>query len=177
MDIKGTKSEQNVMAAFAGESQARNKYTYFAAEARKEGHEDIAELFERMADNETEHAKIWFKLLNGGLGNVNDNLQAAASGENYEWKSMYPGFAADARAEGNEILAMMFEKVASIESDHERRFLEAFLAYKENLSADVVPMHPKSDAPRYRCAFCGATSDSPLDVCPLCEAIGAFELA
>lgn len=188
MDLKGTQSEQNVKLAFAGESQARNKYTYYADAARKEGHDDIAELFLKMAGNELEHARIWFKLLHGGEGETNSNLIEAAEGENYEWKSMYPGFAATAREEGLDALASLFERVAAIENDHERRFLEAFLAFKAKNAGDsntypaarpeaLKPAEEKNIDPpaAYRCMFCGAPDKQRLDVCPVCQAIGAYE--
>lgn len=196
MNYKGTKSEQNMKAALTGESLARNKYTYYAVQARHEGYDDVADFFDKMADNEREHAKIWFKMLNDGLGETSANLQDAAAGENYEWKSMYPQFAADARAEGFETLATMFEKIAAIENDHEKRFLEAFLKFKishngakpqeihkaapaspSNVSAAEQASHRvSSDNSKYRCMFCGHLEEKRLDVCPVCEAIGAFEL-
>ena len=121
-DLKGTKTEANLMAAFAGESQARNKYTYYASKAKKDGYEQIAELFTETANNEKEHAKIWFKLLHDG--NVPDtiaNLKDAAEGENYEWTDMYKSFAEDAKAEGFDHIAFLFEQVALIEKEHEER--------------------------------------------------------
>lgn len=188
MNLKGTKSEANVRAAFAGESQARNKYTYYALQAQSEGHEDMAQLFQKMADNEREHAKIWFKILNDGLGDTGKNLQDAAMGENYEWKSMYPEFAAQAKADGLDVLANMFEKVAAIENDHERRFLEAFLKFKTQNNTKVVPeavpaleklkaqaSEALEEKKSYRCMFCGDMETKALDVCPVCEAIGAYE--
>ena len=122
MDIKGTKTEANLAAAFAGESQARNKYTYYASKAKKDGYEQIAQLFLETAENEKEHAKIWFKLLNGGIGTTAENLLDAAEGENYEWTDMYAQFAADAREEGFEQIAKLFEGVAAIEKTHEERY-------------------------------------------------------
>lgn len=181
MDFKGTKSEENIKSAFAGESQARNRYTYFAAQARAEGNKEIAELFDKMAENEMTHAKIWFKLMNNGLGNSVENLQAAANGENYEWQEMYPDFAEQAREDGFEELAVMFERVAAIESDHERRFLEAYikLQKEQGHKLDTTNLQEVSKTKpeiTYRCMFCGAVSENRLDVCPVCEAIGAFEL-
>lgn len=195
MEFKGTKSEENLKAALAGESLARNKYTYYALQAIIEGHDDIAEFFEKMANNEKEHAKIWFKMLYGGLGETSANLRDAASSENYEWKSMYPGFAADARADGLEMLAAMFEKVAAIENDHERSFLEKFLQFKTGSSVETHLNIPNkssaserpvshveetsnvtaSGTEKYRCMFCGNLEETRLDVCPVCGAIGAFE--
>ena len=121
MDLKGTKTEQNLMTAFAGESQARNKYTYFASVAKKEGYEQIAELFLKTAENEKEHAKLWFKHL-GGLGDTAQNLAAAAEGENYEWTDMYDRFAKEAEEEGFKALAAQFRMVAAIEKTHEERY-------------------------------------------------------
>lgn len=116
MNIKGTKTEQNLMTAFAGESQARNKYTYFASKARKDGYEQIAAIFEETANNEKEHAKIWFKLLNGGeISGTEENLKSAAEGENYEWTDMYKNFAETAKEEGLDAIATLFEQVAAIE--------------------------------------------------------------
>ena len=121
--LKGTQTEKNLMAAFAGESQARNKYTYFASQAKKEGYEQIASLFLETADNEKEHAKMWFKAL-GGIGNTEENLKAAAAGENYEWTEMYEEFAKTAEEEGFPLLAKQFRGVAAIEKHHEERYLK-----------------------------------------------------
>ena len=123
MELKGSKTEQNLLKAFAGESQARNKYTYFASKAKKEGYEQIAALFEETANNEKEHAKMWFKELNGGeIPTTTENLQAAIDGENYEWTDMYKEFAETAREEGFTQLAFKFEAVAKIEKAHEERY-------------------------------------------------------
>ena len=124
-DLKGTKTEKNLMEAFAGESQARNKYTYFASVAKKEGYEQIAAIFQETADNEKEHAKMWFKLLNGGeIGSTLDNLKAAAEGENYEWTDMYVKMAKEAKEEGFDHIAYLFEEVGKIEKEHEARYLK-----------------------------------------------------
>jgi len=121
-ELKGTKTERNLMEAFAGESQARNKYTYFASKAKKEGYEQIAALFEETAQNEKEHAKMWFKLLEGGaIKDTMSNLKAAAEGENYEWTDMYKEFAQTAKEEGFDKIATLFEEVAKIEKHHEER--------------------------------------------------------
>ena len=120
--LKGSKTEANLLTAFAGESQARNKYTYFASKAKKDGYQQIAELFEETANNEKEHAKMWFKLLNGGVGETMDNLRAAAEGENYEWTDMYASFAKTAQEEGFSEIAALFEGVAKIEKEHEERY-------------------------------------------------------
>ena len=123
MELKGSKTEKNLLAAFAGESQARNKYTYYASAAKKEGYNQIAAIFEETANNEKEHAKIWFKLLHDGkIGNTLDNLADAAAGENYEWTDMYAGFAKEAHEEGFTHIATLFEKVAEIEKEHEERY-------------------------------------------------------
>lgn len=121
MQLKGTKTEANLKAAFAGESEARNKYSYFASKAKKEGYVQIASIFEETANNEKEHAKLWFKLLNDGIGSTPDNLRAAAYGENYEWTDMYSTFAKEAREEGFDEIAKLFEGVAAIEKEHEDR--------------------------------------------------------
>ena len=124
MELKGSKTEANLRAAFAGESEARNKYTYYASKARKEGYNQIAALFEETAANEKEHAKLWFKLLHGGIGDTLDNLADAAAGENYEWTDMYAGFAATAEEEGFERIAQLFRMVGAIEKEHEQRYRE-----------------------------------------------------
>ena len=121
MDLKGSKTEANLLTAFAGESQARNKYTYFASKAKKEGYVQIAELFEQTANNEKEHAKIWFKLLDG-IGTTAENLESAAQGENYEWTDMYATFAKEAEEEGFDHIAYLFSEVAKIEKEHEDRY-------------------------------------------------------
>ena len=125
MELKGSKTEQNLMTAFAGESQARNKYTFFASQAKKDGYEQIAAIFQETADNEKEHAKMWFKLLNGGeIGTTAENLKAAADGENYEWTDMYAEFAKIAKEEGFDHIAYLFEEVGKIEKEHEERYLK-----------------------------------------------------
>ena len=133
-DIKGTKTEKNLMAAFAGESQARNKYTYYASKAKKEGYVQIANLFEETANNEKEHAKIWFKLLHGGeIASTPENLADAAAGENYEWTDMYATFAKEAKEEGFNDIAKLFEMVATIEKEHEQRYLKLLANIKEGI--------------------------------------------
>ncbi len=175
MEFKGSQSEKNVLAAFAGESQARNRYTYYAQQARKEGHAEIAELFEKMAQNEMEHAKVWYTMLYGGYDDTLTNLQQAALDENVEWRSMYPDFAKQARAEGFDMLAHMFERIAAIENDHEHRFLEALLQLKAGITSEQPQEKPVPPPKKYRCMFCGNMEDDSLDVCPLCDAIAAFE--
>ena len=144
MNIKGTQSEKNIKTALLGESLARNKYTYFAIQARKEGHYEIADMFETMAKNESNHVKIWFSILNDGLGSTKENLRDAAEGENGEWMSMYPNFAYTARKEGLDELAIMFEKVAEIEKDHEKVFLKSIISLNSNNTISKV----KEEYPR-----------------------------
>ena len=172
----GTQTEKNLWAAFAGESQARNKYDYFAGVARKEGYQQIAELFDETAANERQHAKIWFKHLQG-IGNTAENLKAAASGEYGEWSSMYPEFAAQARQEGFEDIAVLFENIAKIEKDHEMRFMQALLQLQSAGAAEEShAAAPKTVTVQgYRCQFCGATFGHRPDVCEVCGAIGSFE--
>ena len=122
MELKGSKTEQNLLSAFAGESQARNKYTYYASKARKEGYNQIASIFEETANNEKEHAKIWFKLLHDGMPSTTENLKDAADGENYEWTDMYAKFAKEAKEEGFDKMAYLFEAVGKIEKEHEERY-------------------------------------------------------
>ena len=163
MDLKGTKTEQNLRTAFAGESQARNKYTYFASVAKKEGYEQIAALFLETAENEKEHAKLWFKHL-GELGDTAANLKAAADGENAEWTDMYAGFAKTAREEGFEALAKQFEGVAAIEKRHEERYRKLL----KNLEDKLV--FSKDGDAIWVCRNCGHVvvgKEAP-KVCPVC---------
>ena len=159
----GTKTEQNLMAAFAGESEARNKYTYFASKAKKDGYEQIAALFLKTADNEKEHAKMWFKEL-GGLGNTAENLLHAAEGENYEWTDMYSGFADTAEAEGFHELAAKFRLVAAIEKHHEERYR----ALLKNVEAQEV--FAKSEVKVWECRNCGhlVVGTKAPELCPTC---------
>ncbi len=162
-ELKGTKTEKNLMEAFAGESQARNKYTYFASVARKEGYEQIAAIFEQTANNEKEHAKLWFKAL-GGLGDTAANLAAAAAGENYEWTDMYDRFAKDAEEEGFKALAFQFRAVAAIEKAHEER-------YKALLSnVEMQRVFEKGDMTMWECRNCGhlVMGLKAPGVCPVC---------
>ena len=133
-ELKGSKTEKNLETAFAGESMARNKYTYFASKARKDGFVQIANIFEETANNEKEHAKMWFKLLNGGIGSTAECLAAAAEGENYEWTDMYATFAKEAREEGFDEIARLFEGVAAIEKEHEERYRKLLA----NVEGDLV---------------------------------------
>jgi len=163
MNLKGTKTEQNLMTAFAGESQARNKYTYFASVARKEGYEQIAAIFEETANNEKEHAKLWFKAL-GGLSNTAGNLLAAAEGENYEWTDMYDTFAKDAEAEGFTALAFQFRAVAAIEKAHEER-------YRKLLSnVEMQEVFAKAEETMWECRNCGhlVIGKKAPGACPVC---------
>lgn len=163
-DLKGTKTEANLQAAFAGESQARNKYTYFASKAKKDGYVQIANIFEETANNEKEHAKMWYKLLNDGIGTTAENLLEAANGENYEWTDMYASFAKDAREEGFDDIALLFEGVAAIEKEHEERYRK-FLA---NIQGDLV--FSKDGDVIWQCANCGhiCLGKKAPEVCPVC---------
>lgn len=163
-DLKGTKTERNLWEAFAGESQARNKYTYFASVAKKEGYEQIAALFQKTADNEKEHAKMWFKAL-GELGDTAANLKAAAEGENYEWTDMYDRFAKDAEEEGFHRLASQFRMVGAIEKAHEERYL----ALLKNVEMQQV--FEKSEETMWECRNCGhlVIGKKAPKVCPVCE--------
>ena len=163
--LKGSKTEANLQTAFAGESQARNKYTYFASKARKEGFVQIAAIFEETAKNEQEHAKIWFKLLHGGeIGTTAENLLAAAEGENYEWTDMYSEFAQVAREEGFNKIADLFDGVAAIEKDHEER-QRKLLA---NVKGDLV--FSKDGDAVWQCSNCGhiVVGKKAPEVCPVC---------
>ena len=159
----GTKTEQNLMAAFAGESQARNKYTYFASVAKKEGYEQIAVIFLKTADNEKEHAKMWFKELNG-IGDTGENLKSAAEGENYEWTDMYAGFAETAEKEGFPELAAKFRLVAEVEKHHEERYR----ALLKNVETKQVL--EKSSVTVWECRNCGhiVVGEKAPEVCPTC---------
>ena len=166
MELKGSKTEQNLMAAFAGESQARNKYTYYASKAKKDGYEQIAAIFTETADNEKEHAKMWFKLLhNGSVPGTLENLQDAANGENYEWTDMYDGFAKTAREEGFDHIAFLFEQVAKIEKEHEQRYLKLL----ENVNEGLV--FSRDGERIWKCRNCGhiVIGKSAPEVCPVCE--------
>ena len=161
--LKGTKTEANLQAAFAGESMARNKYTYFASKAKKEGYEQIARLFLETADNEKEHAKLWFKHLEG-IGSTPENLQAAAEGENYEWTDMYATFAREAREEGFDAIAEQFEGVAKIEKAHEDRYRALLKNVKEG------EVFKKGSTVIWECRNCGhiVISTQAPEVCPVC---------
>ena len=163
-ELKGTKTEKNLMEAFAGESQARNKYTYFASKARKDGYEQIAAIFEETANNEKEHAKLWFKELNG-IGDTAQNLAAAADGENYEWTDMYEGFAKTAEEEGFPVLAAKFRLVAAIEKRHEERY-RALLK-----NVETAAVFAKSEVKVWECRNCGhiVVGEKAPEICPTCD--------
>ena len=164
MELKGSQTEKNLMEAFAGESQARNKYTYFASVAKKEGYEQISEIFQHTADNEKEHAKMWFKELKG-IGTTAENLLAAAEGENYEWTDMYDGFAKTAEEEGFTELAAKFRMVAAIEKTHEER-------YRKLLNnVEMQKVFEKSEETMWECRNCGhiCVGTKAPEVCPVCN--------
>ena len=166
MELKGSKTEKNLMEAFAGESQARNKYTYFASKAKKEGYVQISKIFEETANNEKEHAKIWFKLLQGGsIGTTSENLKAAAEGENYEWTDMYEGFAKTAEEEGFPELAAKFRAVGEIEKHHEERYR----ALLKNI--ETAQVFEKSEVKVWECRNCGhiVVGTKAPEVCPVCN--------
>ena len=165
MELKGSKTEQNLMKAFAGESQARNKYTYFASKAKKDGYEQIAAIFEETANNEKEHAKMWYKELNGGtIPSTIDNLKEAADGENYEWTDMYEDFAKTAEEEGFNALAIKFRQVAAIEKHHEERYRKLL----KNINDEVV--FSRDDEKIWICRNCGhiVIGKKAPGVCPVC---------
>ena len=164
MDLKGTKTEQNLKTAFSGESEARNKYTYFASVAKKAGYEQIAALFLKTADNEKEHAKLWFKAL-GGLGDTAQNLVSAAEGENYEWTDMYARFAKEADEEGFKELAEQFRQVAEIEKSHEERYRKLL----HNVEANEV--FEKAGIVMWECRNCGhlVMGTKAPQICPVCK--------
>ncbi len=163
-EFKDTKTFKNLETAFAGESMARNKYTYFASKAKKEGYVQIAALFEETAANEKEHAKMWFTLLNGGIGSTADCLEAAAEGENYEWTDMYATFAKEAREEGLDEIAALFEGVAAIEKEHEERYRKLLA----NVQGGLV--FSKENDTIWQCANCGhiCVGKQAPEVCPVC---------
>ena len=163
-ELKGTRTEANLQTAFAGESMARNKYTFFASKAKKDGYVQIAKIFEETAANEKEHAKIWFKLLNGGIDDTAANLKAAAEGENYEWTDMYATMAKEAKEEGFDHIAFLFEEVAKIEKEHEERYLKLLANVEGGLvfsrDGDMI----------WQCSNCGhihVGKQAP-EVCPVC---------
>ena len=164
MDLKGTKTEANLKAAFAGESQARNKYSYFASQAKKDGYEQIAAIFDETAHNEKEHAKMWLKELNG-IGNTAENLKAAADGENYEWTDMYDEFAKVAKEEGFDRIAYLFEAVGKIEKEHEERFKKLLENVKEGKVFEA------GEVKIWKCRNCGhiVVGTKAPEICPVCS--------
>jgi rubrerythrin len=183
--MKGTKTEKNLLAAFAGESQARNRYTYFASKAKKEGYEQIAAIYQETADNEKEHAEVFFKHLQGGdaeitasypagiIGTTQENLLASAEGEKMEWGTIYPDFAKNAEEEGFPEVAHSFKKIAEVESYHERRFRKLL----ENVKTNKV--FKKDKSVKWKCRNCGYVHEgnNPPDVCPACQhPIGYYEI-
>lgn len=163
-ELKGSKTEKNLLAAFAGESQAHTKYLYYASKAKKDGYVQIGALFEETAKNEKEHAKIWFKLLNGGMPSTPENLKDAAAGENYEWTDMYATFAKEAREEGFERIAFLFEKVGDIEREHEKRYLALLKNVKEGI------VFSRDEEMIWQCSNCGhiVVGKKAPEVCPVC---------
>lgn len=164
MDLKGSRTEANLMSAFAGESMATNKYTYFASKARKDGYEQIAAIFEETAGNEREHAKLWYKILHGGIGDTLENLGHAAEGENYEWTDMYDRFAREAKEEGLDAIAGLFEKVAAIEKQHEERYRKLI----QNIEQGLV--FSRDGDTIWICRNCGhvVIGKQAPQVCPVC---------
>lgn len=182
MEFKGSRTEQNLLAAFSGESMARNKYLFFADKAKQEGHDEVAELFEKMARNEGVHGRLLYQHLKG-VGSSSANLQEAIQGEYGEWSSLYPSFSQIAREEGFEEVATLFEQISKIEKDHEFRFLAALAKLSsgkspapEKAAPAPAPAEPQMVTVNgYRCMFCGATYEKRPDVCGVCQAIGSFE--
>ena len=172
MELKGSKTEQNLMTAFAGESQARNKYTFYASQAKKDGFEQIASIFEETANNEKEHAKLWFKALHDGkVPSTSENLKDAASGENYEWTRMYKEFAETAREEGFNEIADLFEGVGAIEKEHEERYLTLLNSVEEEM------VFKNKEETIWICRNCGHVyrSKEALEVCPICKHGKAYQ--
>ena len=161
MNLKGTQTEKNLMAAFAGEAQAHTKYLYYASRAKKDGYEQMAAIFTETAGNEKEHAKLWFKLLHDGMPDTKTNLLDAAAGENYEWTDMYAEFAKTAREEGFEEIAIMMEGVAAVEKEHEERYR------KLAANIDNGTVFEKAEETTWKCRNCGVGTDAPV-ICPVC---------
>lgn len=164
MELKGSKTEANLWTAFSGESQARNKYTYYTSKAKKDGYEQIAKIFEDTANNEKEHAKLWFKILKGGIGDTMDNLADAAAGENYEWTEMYADFAKVADEEGFSDIARLFRGVAAIEKTHEERYKKLLSNIKEGI------VFSREGDTIWECANCGHIhiGKKAPEICPVC---------
>jgi rubrerythrin len=182
MELKGSRTEENLLAAFSGESMARNKYLFFAEKAEQEGHPEVAELFNKMAQNEGMHGRLLYQRLKG-IGSSAANLMEAMQGEYGEWTNMYPSFAKVAREEGFEEVAVLFDSIAKIERDHEFRFLSALSQLNGGKAAPAASAAPTAEEKQtevvtvsgYRCMFCGATYEERPDVCGVCQAIGSFE--
>lgn len=172
MELKDSRTWQNIQFAFSSESKARSSYAMYAEVARAEGREDIAQVFDRMGKNEQEHAKLWYMLLNDGIGDSATNLAKSAQEENEEWKHLYPRFAEEARSEGYAYIATMFEQIAAIEYDHERRFMESLL-HLQNKDAPKE-FTPNTNENQYCCIFCGHLATEPLAQCPVCNASNSF---
>ena len=168
--LKGSRTEKNLMAAFSGESMAHAKYSYYASKAKKDGYVQISELFEETAANEKEHAKIWFKLLHDGIGTTTSNLKDAADGENYEWTDMYAGFAKEARAEGFEQIANLFEGVAAIEKEHEERYRKLLQHIEEGI------VFSRDGDTIWKCMNCGHiyVGQKAPEICPVCAHSQAY---
>ena len=164
-NLKGTRTEANLMAAYAGESQATNKYAYYASKAKKDGYVQIASIFEETAKNEKEHAKIWFKLLHDGIGNTVDNLKDAAEGENFEWTDMYATFAKEAKEEGFDDIAALFEGVAAIEKEHEERYRKLIANIENGL------VFSRDGDTIWQCSNCGhiVIGKQAPEICPVCN--------
>ena len=169
-NLKGSKTEANLLAAFAGESQARNKYTFYASQAKKEGYVQISNFFTETANNEKEHAEIWFKLLHDGIGDTISNLKDGAAGENYEWTEMYAEFAKVAKEEGFDKIAYLFEEVGKIEKEHEQRYLKLLA----NIEDGVV--FERDDIVVWKCSNCGHihVGKKAPEVCPVCSHAKAY---
>ena len=166
-EIKGTKTEQNLLKAFNTESSVRSKYTFFAAIAREDGYEQIAEVFEKAADNEKEHARVWFKLLSGGkMPRTTENLKSAIDGENNEWSDMYKNMAADARDEGFNDIAFLFDSIGAVEKEHKERYIKLLTDIENN-----TIFTKKEEKSIWICRCCGYSTDSesPPEICPVCE--------
>ena len=182
MELKGSRTEENLLAAFSGESMARNKYLFFAEKAEQEGHPEVAELFNKMAQNEGMHGRLLYQRLKG-IGSSAANLMEAMQGEYGEWTNMYPSFAKVAREEGFEEVAVLFDSIAKIERDHEFRFLSALSQLNGGKAAPAASAAPTAEEKQtevvtvsgYRCMFCGATYEECPDVCGVCQALGSFE--
>ena len=170
MNLKGTKTEKNLLEAFAGESQARNKYTYYASKAKKDGYVQISKIFEETAANEKEHAEIWFKYLHNGVPSTEENLADAASGENFEWTDMYARMAREAREEGFEEIALKFEMVGAIEKEHEERYRKLLANIKNGL------VFSRDGDAIWQCSNCGHIVVGPQapDICPVCDHAKAY---